>query len=239
MKKVIVILLFLSGTSYLSAQQTVDVVSTQNGSIYRGKIIEETDQKIKISIAGNNLIALERKIITDISSEQVTDERTVKKTGYFNFISGGVLVGSTANELRAPFTALMENAYRYNHFSVGIITGVEFLNEATVPLAFSTRGWLPLKGGATAYIGGMGGYSFSVEDAKDSQYEITGSYGGVMFLAEAGLIFPSYGNLSFFLAAGYRYNELNYTREDWYLPGNVDRKVYYNRISLRVGVLFY
>lgn len=109
-----------------------------------------------------------------------------------------MLVGSTANDLRAPFSALIENNYRFNQYvSAGLVTGLEMLNEPTVPAAFSLKGMLPLEGGAILFLGGMVGYSISVENPPDPLYEIKESYGGNLASAEIGLIFPSYGHLSF------------------------------------------
>jgi hypothetical protein len=224
---------------YVHAQQLVDAVYLDDGSIIRGKIIEESDNEIKIESLCKNVYVFSSENVAVIKKEYIADGRAVKERGYFNFSSGGVLVGSTTNELRAPFSALMEHNYRINKYvAFGLVTGLEMLNEATAPLAINLKLLYPLKGGATAYIAGSAGRSYSLEDAKDPVYEITNSYGGSMVNAEFGLIFPSYGHLSFFIAAGYRYNELSYTREDWYLT-EVDRTIYYNRISLRVGIVFY
>lgn len=233
-----ILCLSLSALS-IYGQRKTDLVYLKDGSIYKGVITGETGDVIKIETFSENLIVFNRDDILKLDSEPYFDKRAVKQKGYFNFISGGVLAGSTANELRAPFSGLMENCYRLNAYgAVSIVTGVEMLNEATVPLAIGVKGLLPVKGGTTLFVGGTAGYSFSVEEAKDPEYEIIDSYGGTMALAEIGILFPSYGHVSFFMAAGYRYNELSYKREDWFLE-EVDQKKYFNRISLRVGIAFY
>ncbi len=220
-------------------QKRTDVVYLKSGSIIKGKLIESTSGTIKVETFCQNVWVFPMDEVSRVDSEPFTDLRSIKSKGYINLTSGGVLVGSTANELRAPFSALIENNYRFNQYiTAGIVTGLEMLNEATIPAAFSLKGMLSLEGGAVLFLGGMLGYSISVEDPKDPVYEIKESYGGNLAGAEIGLIFPSYGHLSFFIAAGYRYNELSYTRSDWW-RNEVDRTIYYNRISLRVGVAFY
>lgn len=224
---------------YAHAQKTIDVVQLKTGSIIKGKLLESSAESIKIETECHNVWAFSVNEVSRIDTEPWTDPRSIKSKGYFNLSSAGVLVGSTANELRAPFSALIENNYRFNEYiSAGLVTGLEMLNEATVPAAVSVKGMLALEGGSILFLGGMLGYSISVEDPTDPVYEIKESYGGNLAGAEIGLIFPSYGHLSFFLAAGYRYNELSYTRSDWWRE-EVDRTIYYKRISLRVGIAFY
>ena len=239
MKNLIVTFLFIISSIAVFAQKKVDVVHLSDGSIYKGTILENNSETIKLETFCENILVFTTDEILETTTEPYVDLRGIKTSGYINFTSAGALIGSTANELRAPFSMLMEHNYRVNQYvSFGAVIGVEMLNEATVPVGFNLKGMLPLEGGSTFFIGGTVGYSFSVEDAKDPIYEITDSYGGSMANIEAGLIFPSYGHLSFFMAVGYRYNELSYKREDWWLE-EVNRKIYYNRISIRVGVMFY
>ena len=239
MRAILTILFLEISMLSLLPQKTIDVVYLKNGSIYKGEIIENSTDGLKIKTFSQNTIAIKSENIIKQETETYSDNRTIKTRGYFGFISGGILVGSTQNELRTPFSTLFENNYRINKYSaIGFATGLEMLNEATVPLAINLKGMYPLVGGTTLFVGGSLGHSYSVEDAKDEVFEITDSRGGFLANAEVGLLFPSYGHLSFFIAAGYRYNELSYTREDWWLT-EVDRTIYFNRISLRVGVCFY
>jgi hypothetical protein len=238
MKNLLLLLLSLSSIVALS-QKTMDVIHLNNDGLIQGTILEDSKERIRIKTHNGNIFVFKKDEVRLVEKVPFVDERAIKTKGYINLTSAGVLVGSTANELRAPFSALMEHNYRFNPYvALGLVSGLEMLNEATVPLGINVKVFYPLQGGTTLFVGGTYGYSFSVEDAKDPYYKITDSYGGKMANAELGLLFPSYGQLSFFLAAGYRYNELSYSRNDWYYD-TVDRTIYYNRISLRVGVCFY
>jgi hypothetical protein len=239
MKKYLIILFFTICSFNVFGQKKVDVIYLNNGSIIKGNIVENNANSIKIETFCDNILAYTPEEISEISVENYIDKRAIKTKGYINFTSFGALVGSTSNDLRAPFSFLMEHSYRIiPNLAVGAVIGVEMLNEATIPVGGNIKFMYPIDGGSTFFIAGTYAYSVSAEDATDPVYEITNSYGGKLANAELGLIFPSYGHLSFFVAAGYRYNELSYTRSDWYLQ-EVDRKIYYNRISLRVGVAFY
>lgn len=239
MKQLFLNLTFLIASTVLWGQKTIDAIHLKDGSIYRGEIQETTSESTTINTLCHNTLVFKAIDIHKIETEPDFNHKVQKNKGYYNYTSFGALMGSTANELQAPMSILMENNYRINsHFAVGIVSGIELISEATVPLALNLKVLQPLNSGGTLFIGASAGYSFSVEDAVDEYYDITDSYGGKMALAELGLVFPSNSKLAFFIAAGYRYNELNYKRNDWAFT-SVDRTVYYNRISLRVGVSFY
>jgi hypothetical protein len=135
----------------------------------------------------------------------------------------------------------MEHNYRFGtYFSPGIVTGIELLNEATVCLGGNMKLLLPLDKGSTLFWGTSCAYSFSLEKPAfiDNYYKITQARGGTMVNTELGVILRSNENSSFFVALGYRYNELNYEREDWYMT-RVERKLIFNRISLRLGLTLF
>jgi hypothetical protein len=52
---------------------------------------------------------------------------------------------------------------------------------------------------------------------------------------ETGLLIPVNGCSSVVVAIGYRYNELNYDLEDWWV-GEYERKMTLNRFSCRIGI---
>jgi hypothetical protein len=222
-------------------QKTQDVVYLNNGSVIRGKILENNSEQLKIESCSKNVFVLKKSEIQDITVEPSTTNFPMKKKGYYNFTSIGTVFGSALNEKPAPFSLLMEHNFRTGkYFAAGIVTGIEFLNEAVMPLGGNIKLMLPTTYGNTFFTGISCGYSISLETPPfiDEYYNVTDASGGVMFNAELGAIFPLERNLSLFIAAGYRYNELNYKREDWYY-NSVDRTMYFNRVSLRIGLAFY
>jgi len=237
MRNLIVLAIFTFLSVNIFSQKTIDVIYTQKGEVYKGTILSDTNNTISIETLAQNTLVFPSSEISKVEQEKLISSIDLKSRGYFNYTSFGVHMGSTANELNAPLSILVENNYRINHISFGITSGLELLNEATVPFAFNLKGLIPFEGGSIFYIGGLVGYSFSVEDPKDQFYEIRNSYGGTLAGIEAGLQFPAYGHVGMFIAAGYRYNELSYTRSDGWVT-EVDRTIYFNRISLRVGLVF-
>ena len=224
----------------LYSQRTEDVVYLNNGSIIRGAIIENSSEQIKIKSCCNNVFVFKQSEIQNIAKEAKIPELTLKEFGYFNFTSIGTLFGSSLNEKPAPFSFLMEHNLRINkYFAIGAATGLEMLYETTCPLGGNVKFLLPVNNGNTYFAGTSFGYSVSLDKPNYMEYyEIIEANGGYMFNAELGVAYPLKNDVGFFVAAGFRYNELNYKRNDWSYQ-SVERNMYYNRISLRLGICFY
>ena len=236
MKFITLTLILLIGL-FASAQQTTDIIHLKNGSIIKGKIVEKTDEKIKIETFGGNIFVYSSQ---EIDKTETTNEPLpgyLKAKGYYNYTSMGILVGSDIDENQSVFSVLMEHNYQlYQYFAIGGVIGIDFFNESIAPLGVNLKALLPLKAKSTIFINTSSGYSIPLEDAEnDNNNEYTDTKGGVFINSEIGIIVPSKSNINLFLALGYRYNELNYIRSDWQY-GNVERKVTYNRFVLRIGI---
>lgn len=237
MKKLSLLIPFLLLSVAMFAQKKIDVVYLENGSVIKGNLSQGDSSKVKIETCCGNIFVFEMTEVRSI--EQMDDpgsKYSTKKKGYLNFTSMGILLGSSSNEKNAPFSMLSEHNYRFNSYiAIGGLIGYELLQEPVMPLAGNIKLFLPLQQ-SDLFLGLTSGYSFSLENPESEFFET--NTGGVLFNAEFGIMFPISRNNSFFIAAGYRYNKLNYTRTDVWL-GNVDREVSYNRISIRLGLTIY
>ena len=232
------IILFMALALQLSAQQTTDVLYLKNGSIIKGKIVENSEEKIKIETCCGIILAY---LPTEIEKSETINEPHpgyLKSKGYYNFTSMGALLGSNADEKQGIFSVLMEHNYQVNpYFSAGGIVGIEFFNESVAPVGVNAKGFLPINDKTMLFLAVAGGYSIPLEKADvDYYYDYKDTKGGIFANTEIGIIIPSRSNVNMFMALGYRYNELNYTRYDWYYD-DVERKVIYNRFSLKLGIV--
>ncbi|MGD2035154.1 MAG: hypothetical protein PVF73_08880 [Bacteroidales bacterium] len=238
-----IVLLFLSllivSFSSLYAQKYTDVVFLKNGSIIKGTIVESDGERVKIETCCGSIFVYRQSKIEKTEKVPVTrDKNMVKEKGYVNYISFGALVGASSNSETAPFSAITEHGYRFNrYFAAGALIGYELLSEATMPLALNLKAYYPVKN-TNLFFGLSGGYSFSLEGPGDFMVAYDDFSGGVMTNLEAGIIFPFSGMSAFFVAVGFRYNKINYTRTDPYV-GDVDGVVHYKRLSIRVGINLY
>ncbi len=220
------------------AQKQTDVVYLKNGSIIKGNIIDKNNEILRIETCCGNIFVFHPDEILNIAQEDFKPDKTIKEKGYLNFTSLGVLIGTGRNDKEAPFSLIMEHNFRFNKcLALGGLIGVETLNEAVLPIGINVKGMLPFQKGSVAYAGFSAGYSVSLEKPP-ADFNIVKAYGGLLFSPEIGFITPTGSNSSFFMAIGYRYNQLNYKREDWYYDNPVERKQIYNRLSIKVGICF-
>jgi hypothetical protein len=152
---------------------------------------------------------------------------------YLNITTFGILSGTSSDENQAPLSILSEHHYRFHKlFSAGLATGIEQLNENTMPLALNLKFYLPA-GGSDFFFSAMGGYSVSLN--KPEFEGIKKSLGGKLADMEAGVMIRANDCFSVVFALGYRYNVLNYKAEDWWI-GSYKRRYTYNRFVVRLGI---
>ncbi len=240
MKQLIIILIVsVISTVSLNAQDLEDVVYLKNGSIIKGKIIEKSSEVLKIETCCGSIFVYNQSDVDKTEQlPKVKKRNTIKVKGYVNYTSFGALVGSSSNSKTAPFSLLTEHGYRFNtYLAVGGVIGYELLSEATMPLALNIKTYYPVKNN-NLFFGLSGGYSFSLEDPSDFFVAYDDFSGGPMANAELGIILPFSEIGAFFVAIGFRYNKMNYTRYDYWL-GDIDGVVNYKRLSIRLGISFY
>lgn len=238
MNKYLLLIAIIFVTFPVFGQKQTDVVYLKNGSIIKGKIINESEEILRIETCCGNIFVFRSDEILSIKQEEFKPNKTVKEKGYLNFTSLGILIGTGRSDKEAPFSLIIENNYRFNKYlALGGLVGLETLNEAVFPVGVNVKGMLPFQKGSVAYAGFSAGYSISLEKPP-ADFTIIKAYGGFLFNPEIGFITPTGSNGSFFMAIGYRYNQLNYRREDWYFEDPVERKQIYNRLSIKLGICF-
>jgi hypothetical protein len=177
-----------------------------------------------------------KRILLSFLTLLIVAGAAAQKTGYLNLTTFGILAGTSADDKPAPFSVVMEHHYRFNNYMApGIMLGIEQLHENTMPVALNLKVFLPA-GHCEFFVACLGGYSVSLE--KPKMEGIKKATGGAMAGTEIGLLIPVNSGSSIVFALGYRYNTLNYRLEDWWI-GNYERKVTYNRFSVRMGIAIY
>lgn len=235
MKKLLLLLLIFIDFQ-LYAQIKVDVIYLKDGSIIKGLIIEQNEQIIKIKTFCDNTLVFSTENIVEQKKEKYEPFKPLKKTGYYNYTSMGGLIGSESDAKTTNFSILMEHNYRANNYiSVGAVTGIEWFNTSVAPLGLNLKLILPASEKMFYYLGNSAGYSVALEEVVEENYIIKETKGGYFYNTELGVVFPSIGNAHVYFALGFRYQDLSYVREDWWLD-EVERKTTYNRFSLKIGV---
>lgn len=235
LKKLVAISVLFILTQGAHGQHKSHKIYLTNGSVLYGKIIEADSVATGIKTTSGNLWVFPNNEIQKI--ETVDHIQQFLKNGYHNYTAFGILPGASGNKNTAPFVISMEHHYQFkSHYSVGLKTGIELLNETVAPIAIDAKIIYPLRSFGI-FAGAYTGYSFSLEN-PENEYEIKNSYGGITMGTDVGLLFPIATGNSMYISLGYRYNELKYKREDWYY-GNVDRSIYFNRLQVKMGIILY
>lgn len=236
-KQNLIFCFFLLLSSSALAQKEQDVLYLRNGSIIRGNIIEKSDTLVRILITGGNVFAWhpDQILITAREAEPRRD-LTVKEDGFFHLFTVGFLFGQSDSEKPAPFSVMWESFYKYReNYATGFFLGFEQLKENIVPMGISFKYMLPVRQSAIVF-GVSGGYGNPVEEPREDY--ITRMKGGLIGGAELGFHVPVGRGNGIFMSVGYRYTELNYDIEDWWL-GDYKRKIKYNRLLFRIGISFF
>jgi hypothetical protein len=184
----------------------------------------------------------------------VFSQRASETGKLISFTQGGVLAGNSDNENSAPFIFHSSLNYAFHkNLSAGLGVGVEFLNETYLPVTANLLYQFGDKKVVTPFVMLQAGYQVPLESKTmiDGSYYIPlsssfmpdyGYYyrsekldakGGFMANPSVGVIIYTKPGLGISLAAGYRYQKLNYKGADDY-----DLHIEYNRLSLTLGIIF-
>ena len=216
-----------------------DVIYLKNGSVIKGNITEHIiGSRIKIMTYGGNIFSFQYNEIEKMVKEEVPlDIQNERRTqGSFEpkvkGIIGNFALGLNTGE-NIGFSLIFAISYVMKYrYSLGVGMGLEYLNRQGYFPVFLNFQYSPLKGLASPYFYGMGGYSSPNTD-NNRDY-----IGGV--LGEAGMGFRAHmsSRAIFQFSVGFRYQEssFSYTNNNW--PGfqRVSGKDYFRRIPVRLGI---
>ena len=185
----------------------------------------------------------------DIKTTDKENPNTFKK--FYNNTDVGLLIGSSKNNLKAPFSFMSVTGYHLTEkFAIGIGIGSDFIQETYIPLVLDLRYYFR-NNNFSPYVFLQGGYSISTENEVDSQfnywptyYSISSSFfpyypetlnprGGFLFNPGFGIRKMFSDNFGISFSVSYRFQRLNYN------SSNDSRiEVDYNRMNIRMGIIF-
>jgi hypothetical protein len=225
---------------------TVDVITLQNGDIYRGIIAEQPDsQLIRINTLCHNTLNFNKDEIISITSEKINLRRSGLKIpfhyesgGYVNITDFGLLIATGNNSQNAIFSVSTMNGYAFSsRFITGAGTGIELYETLMMPLYADARIIL-LKSRLTPFVGLKTGYSFSLEDPPSNWGETYNVKGGFCWGLGAGILIWSSDRSAFEINLSYHYQAIHSeTTYDWSNTTSY-YTTKYNRLELRFGFLF-
>ncbi|MCX6220511.1 MAG: hypothetical protein NTZ69_05945 [Bacteroidia bacterium] len=236
--KLLILTLFLSLT-FLAQGKRRNVVYLKNGTVLRGTIVlHDPGKLIQLRTADNNLWVFKMDQIDSIAHPvRVVFNR---KTGYFNLTELGFLQGSDPNARLIPRSLLNISQWKFeNGLAPGIGFGIEYANEAYLPVVADIRYYLRDKQ-PMPYFSFQAGYSIPLDPHEVNSLGMSSVYnsgakarGGFLLNPAIGIQTPLNENLALTFSAGYRWMKYHYSGNN-----NYQMDFYFNRLSLKIGLLF-
>jgi hypothetical protein len=222
----------------LRAQSREDIVYLYNGSILKGKVIENIKGvHTSIEIVGRNIIVIPDTAIKMILMDQkiVTKDREnlatpIEMKANVNFYGGSQNSGG--------FTFI--TSYRFPfRLATGAGMGIEWFDHQQIPfIADITYSFL--KGSWSPYIYAQGGYAVPL--SKKDEGDLSEHYGGVMAGTGAGMRFNFSKRNALVFSIGYRYQKTKTVTGSypWYSSYQYETIRYdeFNRMVFSFGFLF-
>lgn len=158
------------------------------------------------------------------------------KKDYTLFTSFGQLIGSSADEKGSISSFRITPSLKVDeNFSLGLTTGIEWFDVALLPVGPDIRFLIPSESKGRFFLQGAVGHSFPLEDVELEYISVLETNGGMFAQTHFGYIFPMEGSWKLFIALGYQYQSSSHVQEHW-IYQELERKIKYNRFSVRLGV---
>lgn len=158
---------------------------------------------------------------------------------YAIFTSFGQFIGSSGDEKGSISSFRIAPALKLgNHWAVGLTTGVEWFDVTLLPVGPDIKYFFPSKNNGGFFLQGSMGHSFPLEDANLEYAEILETNGGFFTNSHLGYVFPVKGNSKLFISVGYHYQVSGHVQEHWAYK-ELERKIKYNRFSVRIGMAIF
>lgn len=238
----LVILFIAAGQVAMCQSDSQDAVYLRNGSIIRGKLLENVVGKyVRMETVGRNVLVIpEGDVERLVPDEPVpVKERTDPKPYGYSALADLGFMGGKQNTM----SLMLINGYQFkNHLSAGAGFGIEKFDEQVIPVFGDVR-YNFLKGNITPFVYLQAGYSWPL--GKSTKGDLTEVKGGALINPGIGLRMNFTTHNALIFSLGWRYQEIRSHYEYYYYGGpyplndnGYDRTDFYHRIAVRVGFVF-
>lgn len=228
----------------LLAQSVEDVIYLNDGSIFRGKLIENIPGKqAKIEITGRNIIAIPDSSIKLLLTGQIVPSKyRINKSSPIEMAASISFFGGSKNSAGCSFIT----SYRFkSRFSAGIGIGNEWFDHQQIPFIADLKYYF-LQGSWSPYIYGQSGYAIPLSKKSTDNnyyYQYIDYYGGVLAGIGGGMRFDFSNRNALIFSMGYRYQKTKTITDNdpWsssYYSSETIKYDEYNRLTFSLGFLF-
>lgn len=215
--------------------QKKELVYLKNGSIIEGKIIDSTENKIKIRTKCNCTWVYDFDDIEKITSHK---NYIYDNSGFANFSTLNFMFGrNDYSVLLSPGITTINGSYFLEKYYAGFGVGIENFDYGSIPVFADFRYFFSNRK-ISYYLDAQAGYAFPVKfDTWDGK-----RYGGINLSGEIGIRNSISENFAINYAIGFRYQQHKSDKTNYYWSSYVDynSKIIrvYNRIFFKIGFVF-
>jgi hypothetical protein len=222
----------------------IDVVQLKNGDVYKGIILEQPDTGfLRIETLCRNIMNFNMNDVLSVTSEKFKPWTAAlpyafEPKGYVNITDLGMLIGTGNNNQNAIFSVSSFNGYGFSsRYLVGGGIGVEFFETLMLPLYIESR-CIVSRNKLSPYLNLKAGYSFSLEDPVSYWGESYNSTGGYLYGTGIGAMIWINNRNAIEINIQYRYQDIKTIRTIEWSDQTTTITTKYNRLELKLGLLF-
>jgi len=226
-------------TAGLYAQSREDAVYLFNGSILRGRVIENIPGvKTSIEIIGHNMIVIPDSAIKMILMDQkIPSENHEKLASPVEMAANAAFFGGSKNSGGFTFITAYHFPFR---LAVGGGIGIEWFDQQQIPFMVDVKYYLT-KGSCSPFVYAQGGFAVPLSKKADGDY--TDHYGGTLAGTGGGLRFNFTNHNAMVFSIGYRYQKTKAITDSYpwissYQTFETIRYDEFNRLTFSFGFLF-
>ena len=240
----------------LQAQAGIDVIHLKNGSRFEGKILEhQPGSNFRVQLRSGGEIEFTEEEVSRIeqgqqgldSGGQATEPGTREKGNAYAFKEKGVynatyfstLSGSANDNFQLGLGLHNITGYQFHRMlGLGLGFGVDTYSfdngETLYPVFAEARGYLSKRRIAPYYSGSLG-YGFAF---KNSDERINKADGGLFFRTALGLRLGADKDANVLMDVGYQFQEAFFERRTGVQNEIEEKRLEFNRIVIRIGLIF-
>ena len=231
-------------TFVLQAQEvkTIDIVTTHSGSVWKGTIVEITEDRYYIVETLSGLIMrMPEDGIKSVRQvwagrgPRTVKEYSFKEVGFYNTIELGLNGNSLGGGMNITYSA----GHRFNKW-LGVGAGLGYMGyelgwgRNTVPLFAEVRGFTSSKK-ISPYYAFRAGYGIALLSEVNG---IVDTKGGYFFNPQVGVRFGGGSAVSFYTGLGVNIQKATYTEEVWWSETTTVDEYVFRRLELKFGITF-
>ncbi len=217
--------------------QKLEIIYFKNGSIIKGKILNENKTDYQIEMLGGDIITVSKKNVSITKTVNlknaifIENGLTLQTKGHYAVYTFNLLAGSSTYGYSdiVPSLSIIHGYQFDQNLSIGVGTGIDIYDYTLIPIFLDIRGY-PRKKRLSPFYAFDFGYGFPVRESSNW----SSIRGGLMLNPSLGFRFLGRRESSLHIGIGYKkqFVTRDYRHQDY------SDEIVFNRLQFQVGMMF-